>query len=340
MESSRVSAANRIVRAVEWSNGGDDPMLISSTDGLSQPPEAATHLPDGRELRRAVLRSVAYSDIFDYPLTAGEVHRYLAGMRTERSAVESLLANGTMIPHSLSRRDGYLTLPGRESLIEIRRKRVARSTELWHHAKRYGRVIADLPFVRMVAITGELAVNNVRGRSDIDYFIVTEPGRLWLTRAMVILVVKAAARQGIVICPNYLVTEDALSIDVRNLYTAREIAQMIPLSGMDVYHRMRRANAWVLDYLPNASGAPARAGSPPVKRRRQRFAEALLRTPVGTHLETWEMTRKIRKFTREAPDAGEVAFAADWCKGHFDAHGAQTLNAYAERLQLVEELMQ
>jgi hypothetical protein len=314
-------------------------MVNPSADGTFEPPSRIATLPYDRALQRAVLYAVAYSDIFDYPLTSGEIHRYLAGVRADRFTVDALLANGSMIPHSLSRREGYVTLPGREHLIDTRRNRAARSRELWRHAERYGRVIARLPFVRMVAVTGELAVNNIRSRSDIDYFIVTAPDRLWLTRAMVILVVKAAARRGIIICPNYLVTENALTIERRNLYTAREMAQMIPLSGLHVYDRVRQSNSWVLDHLPNAFGPPARLDDQANKRRTQQFSEALLRTPVGDRLESWEMTRKIRKFTREMPAGDEVAFSADWCKGHFDAHGEQTLNAYAERLQLVEELL-
>jgi hypothetical protein len=121
---------------------------------------------------------------------------------------------------------------------------------------------------------------------------------------------------------------------------AREMAQMIPLSGIDIYEEIRRCNSWVLDFLPNAIGPPERVDMPEPGRRARRVSEALLRTPVGDRLETWEMTRKIRKLSKEMPAGGEVAFSADWCKGHFDEHGKQTLDAYAQRLRVVEDLLQ
>ncbi len=294
----------------------------------------------GDELAQAILRTVAYSDVFDFPLTNREIHRYLVGVRADRSSVDYALGNGALVPEALTRNDGYWMLKGRERLLDVRRRREERSRALWRYATQYGRLIAGLPFVRMVAVTGELAVDNIRGDSDIDFFIVTEPGRLWLTRAMVIGIVKAAGRRGIEICPNYLVSENALHLDARNLYAAREMAQMVPISGRDIYERIRRCNDWVTGYLPNASGPPRQVSLDADRSRLQPLSEWLLRNPLGDRAESWEMNRKIRKFSRDARPGEEVAFSADWCKGHFDSHGAETLEAYAERLSRVEGLLQ
>ena len=122
-------------------------------------------------------------------------------------------------------------------------------------AARYGALIAKLPFVRMVAVTGSLAVENAEAADDIDYLIVTSKGRLWLPRAMTILVVRLGGLRGVTLCPNYLLSESALALSERDPYTARELFQMRPLIGHDVHARMLAANMWCRELLPNWSGS-------------------------------------------------------------------------------------
>ena len=287
-------------------------------------------------LERAIVEAVAYADVFDYPLTADEVHRYLGGVAASRAGVRAALSKGRLVPRLLSHSGRFYTLPGREAVVEIRRQRARLSETYWRRAVQYGRLIAGLPFVRLLAVTGALAMDNVAD-DDVDYMIVTEPGRLWLCRAMVVGVVRWAAVRGVKLCPNYFLSETALVLSERNLFTAHEVAQMVPLAGWDTYDRFRRLNRWTEWFLPNASGPPRRvAASVPRGRHVRRLAEAALRTRLGGRLERWEMQRKIRKLTQRGVDHVESGFGADWCKGHFGDHGARTLARYDERLRALD----
>ncbi len=292
-------------------------------------------------LGRAIVQAVAYADVFDYPLTPWEIHRYLIGVPASLEAVQAALRNGKLVPDYLTPYEGYFTLPGREAIVEVRRRRARVAASLWPYAVHYGRIIAGLPFVRMVAVTGALAVDNVEQDADIDYLIVTEPDRLWLCRALIIGLVRLVARHGIVLCPNYLISMRALTLSEHNLFTAHELAQMVPIGGWDVYQRIRQLNAWVARFLPNANGPPRHIEKRALLHRPiGALAEVVLRTPIGARLERWEMNRKIQKLSRQIrPNNGkeiEAAFCADWCKGHFDGHGHHTLNAFAERLRKLE----
>lgn len=290
-----------------------------------------------RDLVRAVLRTAAYADVFDYPLTAGEIHSFLIERRAGLAEVEVNLDG--LASRQLVRSGEYYTLPGREQLAPLRRERERVAARLWPKALRYGRAIAGIPYVRMVALTGALAVDNVASGADLDYLVITAPGRLWLCRAAVILLVRRAALVGDTVCPNYFLAESALEYSRRNLYAAHEIAQMVPLAGMAVYLRMIRLNPWVADYLPNAALPPRlpdgrlKSGGRSVG---QVAAEALLDGALGAKLERWEMGRKLEKFSRREDSSFEVSFCADWCKGHFDGHERRTLSAYAERLRQFE----
>lgn len=284
-------------------------------------------------LEWAILQTVAYADIFDFPLTAAEIHRYLVGFSAGRAEIDAALQS-RFLASRLADRDGYFILAGRESLLARRPSRMRAAARLWPRARLYGRIMASLPYVRLVAVTGALALDNVEADDDIDYLVVTAPGRLWLCRFLVVVLVKLAALDGRTICPNYFLTENALALAERNLFTAHELVQMVPLSGLPVYQRMRSLNDWTAEYLPNAEGPPPLAASrEPGWETARRWTEAALSSPVGARLEAWEMRRKVAKFGRQPNVYQEASFSADWCKGHFDGHGLRILDAYCGRLQ-------
>src|SRR5437879_4939692 len=185
-------------------------------------------------LERGIVQAVAYADVFDYPLTVDEIHRYLIGVPASRNTVRAALGTGRLTPDLLSRNGRYFTLAGREAVIETRRGRAQPAVDYWRRAVHYGHIIGSLPFVRMVAVTGALAMDNVAD-GDIDYLVVTEPGRLRLCRALIVGLVRTAALRGVELCPNYFLSERALVLDARNLFTAHAVAQMVTPSAVHTY---------------------------------------------------------------------------------------------------------
>jgi hypothetical protein len=287
-----------------------------------------------RQVQRSILQTLVYADLFDYPLSPDEILRYLTVPASREIVIRTLddgARNGLV-----DRANGYVTLPGRLDLVALRERRTVVARAKWQAARRYGRSIARMPFVRMVGVTGTLAVANVEPDDDIDLFVVTAPGRLWLARACAILVVRAAAAAGDEVCPNYFVSEQQLALPDRSFFGAREMSQMVPVYGVGVYQRLRQLNDWVDDYLPQARGRPN--ALPVVELRRpeqlaKQTAERLLGGRVGDALEAWEMNRKIRKLRqRAAAEGGSVVFTADCCKGHFDHHEAIIEQVFEQRL--------
>ena len=311
--------------------------------GMSVPISAGNSMIDISSyppLARAVLKTVAYVDTYDYPLSAAEVHRYLIGQKATESETNESLNNLSQKGGLLGCREGYYFQKGREAIVETRLQRKEIAELVWSRAAFYGNMMAKLPNVRMVSVTGSLAVDNADIDSDIDYLIVTRDKRLWTARAMIVLIVRLAAKRGIPLCPNYLVTERAIAFQERNLYTAREVAQMVPVSGWETYVRMREENKWVEELLPNSSGAPnASLANGNAKSTRGRWVkkglELILKTPPGDLFEKWEMNRKIRKLTRSG-SAEEAAFSSNWCKGHFESHGRYALDNFDRRWRMLE----
>ncbi len=287
------------------------------------------------DLTRAILNTLTYADIFNYPLTAEQIHRYLPGFSATPQSVTDqsgcLAADGV-----IARVGDFYMLAGREDIASLRIDRQRSAEQLWPLAINFARTIASLPFVRMVAVTGSLAVDNVNRSGDIDYLIVTVPGRLWLCRLLVLIVVRLASWRGVRLCPNYFLSENAIELSDRNLYTAHEFAQMIPLFGLDIYQGMRTANPWIQYFLPNAGGPPPNAhlatGREPSSALRP-LVERVLMTGPGFWLGNWEMTRKIRRLSQENAGNPEAVFNADQCKGHSNRHGQRTQVALMQRLE-------
>lgn len=288
-----------------------------------------------KNLPGSILYTLSYADVFDYPLTAQEVYRYLINQRASIEVVSQAL--GEMVEsHSIASVDEYFTLPNRESIVEIRKRRAATASRLWKKAVRYGRIVASLPFVRMVAVTGSLAMNNTDEGRDMDYLLVTAPNHLWTCRALTLLIARFAKLEGVSICPNYLLTTNALELEEHSLYAAHELAQMIPLSGMEIYEEIRRLNEWMDEYLPNADSCvianPAGAKQS-LRAGIQSIFEFIFDLPPMRLLERWEMNRKIKKLTREQSSSSESRFSKDVCKGHVDSHGEKTEEALKDRLE-------
>lgn len=285
-------------------------------------------------LHTAILCTLAYSDIFDYPLTTSEIHRYLIGRHASQAEVRAALES--MAGSEVIRHGALWALPGREEIVALRRKRAAQADRLWPLSLKYGRRIAALPFVRMVAVTGALAADNVEPNADLDYLVVTRPGYLWVTRAMILALDKATNASPARICPNFILAESHLALQDRDLFTAQELARMIPIAGLSVYAAMRDRNHWTDAFLPNAQGSPRDPGAGiSINGRLKSTSEILLAAPPTRWLEQWEMRRKIAKFTRQENMNGETRFSADFCKGHFDGHKQRTMDAFQARLQSI-----
>jgi hypothetical protein len=287
-------------------------------------------------MEEALLHTLVYADLFDYPLTVQEVHRYLTGRSASLSTVDDYLRRNSPLGRRLGFISPFWFLGGREHLVGLRQEREVVSQALWRGARRYGRLVAAIPFVRMVAITGSLAMNNASSkRDDVDFLIVSAQHRLWLSRGLVILIVHLARLQGLELCPNYVIAEHCLQLSECNLFTAHELAQIVPLHGLRTYRRLLESNSWLSDYLPNATPHSAGAGEiGGMARRGQQFMEAVLAGRVGDAVERWESGRKISRLRRTAQQRGAegAIYTPDLCKGHVDDHASDVRQRYAEGL--------
>jgi hypothetical protein len=223
-------------------------------------------------------------------------------------------------------KDGYYYLKGRTEIVDLRKRREAASRKVFKRAMFYGRILGALPFVRMVALTGSLAMLNLSKNPDMDFMLVAKMGRVWTARAFAILLGKIARLFGDTICPNLIISERSLAWPFHDLYSARELSQMIPITGHSLYLQLLAANSWLNSFLPNTTPKTANISE------LSRVGEFLLQGALGDIFETWEMNRKIARFSKQVGFGAETIFTADVCQGNFDHHRKRTDEIYQERL--------
>lgn len=284
-------------------------------------------------LCEAILKVLLYADIFDYPLAADEVHRYLnvpTRLEQVQEALDVAVRRGDIVQTG-----PFYSLPQRAELAAVRVRRGEISRRMWRRARQYARLMASLPFVEMVAVTGALSVDNVEADADMDFMLVCAPGQVWLVRALTGIMRRMARALGDRLCPNYILASNALELDQRNLYAARELFQMVPLYGFEVYRRLIAANTWAFNYLPNVTMLPPNNGHHPVRgpiRPLRRSLEFGLKGWLGRKLHEAEWQRWRRMAARHEHVGPEVVLAPDRFKMHDLGHGERILTAYAERL--------
>jgi len=309
-------------------------LLSDFTDDM--PSSAGQILMTGKE--SAILRTILYADIFQHAPTVQQCHEFL--LTSAPCAYETFLAtlnSSTDLRSALARRNGCLAIVGRECLFELRQQRDQDAAGLWRRARRGMRYFAALPFVRMVAVSGALAMNSPRSTlDDVDLLLVTRPGRVWIVRTVCVQLVRALNLSGVRFCPNYLLSEDALVQRRRDLFTAHEVAHLIPMAGWHTYRRFCLANEWVSGFLPNVR-LPRQAGLQCGDARDGLVARAvsrLLGGRAGDALDRWRERRERRWLP---PEPGRSDPAAELgrhvLKGHFDDHGSGILREYAARLK-------
>jgi len=198
---------------------------------------------------RAILRCLIYYDLFRFPLRIEELHRFSEVSWTDRDALDTEVQ--ALVDQGLVTRDGPWVHLGDPTLVEERIEAEAKAVRVMPRALRRSRLIARFPFVRGVALSGTISKGIFSRGDDVDFFVITAPGRLWVCRVLLMGFKKVfLLNSRRTFCVNYLVTEDHLEVPDHNLFTATEIAWLMPTINPTLFDHFNETNAWVADFLP------------------------------------------------------------------------------------------
>ena len=202
------------------------------------------------EEESAILRTVLYSSLFEYPLTLRELRLSLLESLQDESSILEHYRSSKALQRVLDFRRNHFFLRGRDDLPEERRRREAGSQSLLKENRRLLTLICAIPYTRMVALSGSAAHLNLDGEGDVDLLIITRGKRVWSVVLATLILTKLLRRRRMV-CVNFVLSDDRLRIDRQDLFNANQMIHLKPLIGYDLYRRFLTENPFVFSFYPN-----------------------------------------------------------------------------------------
>lgn len=291
-------------------------------------------------LQRSILRTLLYFDLFRYPLKPDEIFKFLGTNSIDLPALSDALNELVVHGYAFCHEGFYSLQPGRE-LVNRRHAGSANARRMSRLASRRGKFIGGFPFVRAVMASGSFSKGYMDADSDLDFFVVTAAGRLWIARMFIALYKRVFLRNSHkYFCCNYFIASDHLQIDEKNLFTATELATLVPLYGPSYHKALVLANPWLREYFPNFV-APTAYDIPEMSTSWfKSLIETLLRGWLGDRLTRacQRLTRRRwkRLYSRHYPASDfEIAFksTASVSKNHPNHFQRRVLDRYAEKLR-------
>lgn len=291
-------------------------------------------------LQQSIMRTLLYFDLFRYPLKPDEIFKFLGtnGIATTDlvEPLNDLVRKGHVFHHS-----GFYCIREGEDLVLRRNAGNLTAQRMMGLADRRGNFIGGFPFVRGVMASGSFSKGYMDKDSDLDFFIITAPGRLWIARMLIALYKRVFLfNSHKYFCCNYFIASDHLEIEEKNLFTATELATLIPLCGASSYERLMRENQWVKEFFPNfqPSGTQHVPGAETTIFKS--LFERLLRGGFGDRLsrrcQQLTLKRWIRLYSRQYPVVDfSVAFksTSSVSKNHPNHFQRRVLERYDEKLR-------
>lgn len=218
---------------------------------------------ENKNLRQAILKTIAFFDIFKYPLTAQEIWRYLyypGGAAVDYTDVLSALKY--LEPENkIQYAQGFYFLSSDVDIVRLRKKKFLIAEPKLKKVKKYTKYLSVFKFIRGVAVSNTLALHNSRREADIDIFIITRHGKIWCARFFSLLpleILRQRPSPGKTqdrFCFSYYVDDKNLNIESwknkHDIYYIYWLATLLPVYDDGVFKNFWEQNQWIMNYLPN-----------------------------------------------------------------------------------------
>jgi len=230
-------------------------------------------------INKEILKTVKYFSFFAYQPTLKEIHTFLQAkisknelkMELGHMVKRRIIAKYKMMDENYEKYTpleyGISTtvIPKNEATSNLsKRKQISkRKLQNWRY-RIYIKLLSIFPQIKLVGLSGSIAMKNADLDDDIDLFIITQKERLFTGRFLAtifayIMGLKRGLKQHKApnkVCLNLFFDENNLKVFKfkQTEFVGHEVLQMKPIIVKDnIYKRFLEANRWVQDIFPNSS---------------------------------------------------------------------------------------
>lgn len=274
-------------------------------------------------LCKSIIATIVYYDILDYPLTSFEIWKHLMSRNAKREThndkfglvdVIRELENSNVIREKIEEYQGFYFLKNRKELVEKRIESNKISERKFGIIKKAVRFLKFVPFVRMIAVTGRMAMKNADKKSDLDLLIAIKDKKIFTGRILVTFLVHVLGirRYGRKIsdriCLNYFMTDKNMRSGLDELFSSSEHSEALhlfasseysfvyPVFGWEIFQKFQKENRWIgnwkINYCPDEIAGLKLIKKTEISKTIRKIGEALLNFNfIEKFLKKWQMRR-------------------------------------------------
>ncbi len=191
------------------------------------------------------LKTILYFSIFNYPLKLEEIRSF--SISKDKATIQKDL-DELVTKNIIIQIDDFYLLDNNRKAIEKRKKGNQMALQALVKAKKRAQFISKFPFVEAVGVSGSLSKGYYDSESDIDFFVITKPNKVWLCRTFLMVYKKIFLfNSRKYFCINYFMSSNSLEVAEKNRFTATEIKTLIPFQGKSAFEAFYKKNVWVSD---------------------------------------------------------------------------------------------
>lgn len=214
-------------------------------------------------LEKAILSTIMYFDIFNFPLTSFEIWKNLYSQNKYKlKEVMDCLDDSDFLKLKLNQKDSFYFLQDRDFIVEKRKNNYLQSYKKYKNGIKFINFISNFHFIKAVFIANSMSIDNARNDSDIDLFVITRKNRIWLARMILVLIAQilnlrpTEKSKKDKICLTIFLDEKNLNLkkvcSENDIYYIYWINQVVPIfDPSNIYSKFISENSWSREKIAN-----------------------------------------------------------------------------------------